>query len=109
MDVDGQGFQGRHVDDLRSLREGRSVLMSPIQPVDADQERGEGLAGAGGSRDQCVPARGDLTPASSLWQGRPVREPSLEPDTNGGMEAIDHPGTLPSARDSELGAAASTG
>ena len=64
--------------------------MGAVEPVDADQERREGLAGPGWRRDQCVAARGDLPPARGLRLGRPSREPALEPGTHGGMKRLEH-------------------
>ena len=66
------------------------AIVGAVEPVDADQERREGLAGPGRRRDQRVAARGDLPPARGLRLGRPGREPALEPGTHGGMKRLEH-------------------
>ena len=122
LNVGGQRLQRRHVHHLRP-RPGRpcvfwrrpvlrqrlglvpavqivraAQLLGPVEPVDADQERRQRLAGSGGRRDQGVAARGDLPPPGGLRLGRPGREAALEPGTHGGMERLEHPLTLPPGR-----------
>ena len=84
-DVHGQGLEGRDVCDPgpggAPARE-----MVQVEPVDAHQEPGEGLAGAGGSCDQRGPAGCHLRPTLPLRCGGAVREGGLEPTRDGGME-----------------------
>src|SRR5205823_13967078 len=51
-DVDGERLQRRDVHDPRADRDVDTAVVLPIEPVDRDQERGEGLARAGRGRDQ---------------------------------------------------------
>src|SRR5215472_143983 len=94
MNVDGEGLQGGDVHDLWPLRAEVTVVVGPVQAVDADQKCSKGLAGTGWSRDQRVPAGGDLSPAASLRRGGPLRKPLPEPGPNGRMEGSDHSGQL---------------
>ena len=44
MDVDGEGLQWRDVHDLWPLGTEVTVVVRPVEAVDADQEGSEGLA-----------------------------------------------------------------
>ena len=76
-DVGGQRLERRHVDDLGRRLGVRVGLGGAEQPVDADEERRQRLAGAGRRRDQRVVAGRDRGPAERLRVGRPVREATL--------------------------------
>ena len=87
LDVVGQRLERRDVQDAdragglarrRRPRVGR-------QPVQAPQERGEGLAAPRRGVDQRVPAAGDGGPAAGLRVGRRL-EAGPEPVTDGGRE-----------------------
>ena len=120
LDVGRQRLQRRHVHHLRPGAGRRcfrwcvrprvglvsavkivraAQVVGPVEPVDADQERRQRLAGAGRRRDQRVAARGDLPPARGLRLGRPGREPALEPGTHGRMKRLEHALTLPPGAD----------
>ena len=76
LDVDGQGFEGRDVDDPCSHLSFRrqscpaALALSYVlrtwmehQPVEAPEEGGEGFAGSGGGEDQGAFAASDDRPA----------------------------------------------
>ena len=85
-DVDRERLQRRHVDDPGDVGDRLARVVGPVEPVDADEEPGEGLARSGGGRDQRVDARGDVDPALGLRAGRAVREPAPEPLRDRRME-----------------------
>ena len=71
-------------------------LVGVVEGVDRGEEPGEGLARAGGSADQRVPAGDDRRPAPGLGLGRSVGKPPLEPRPYRGMEPFEGPGgTVP--------------
>src|SRR5215813_14955879 len=80
-------------------------LMCAVEPVDAHQKRGEGLARSSRRGDQCVPARSDLRPAPCLRLGRAIRKSTGEPGSHGRMERLKHQVTLTQATDSRAQAA----
>ena len=83
LDVDGEGFDGRNVEDAAALvarRDGREH-----QAVDAPQKGGERLAGAGGREDQGGFAARDGGPAE-LLRPRGGGEDGVEPRTHRRME-----------------------
>ena len=60
--------------------------MGAVQAVDADEEAGQGLAGARRRRDQRVEPRRDVDPALGLGPGGTVREAAPEPLRDRRME-----------------------
>src|SRR5206468_8755348 len=74
-------------------------VVGPVEPVDADQERRQGLSRPGRRRDQGVPPGRDLPPPFRLWFGRAGREPPLEPCAHGRMKRLEHALTVPPAPD----------
>jgi hypothetical protein len=80
--------------------------MCAVEPVDAHQKRGEGLARPSWRGDQCVPARGDLRPATCLRLGRAIRKPTGEPGSHGWVERLKHQVTLTQPTDSPVPARA---
>ena len=87
LDVVGQGLERRDVQDPDEpgLLPGRRWARFANEPVEAPQERGQGLAAAGRRVDQGVPAGRDRCPAPDLGRGR-GRERRLEPVANGRAE-----------------------
>ncbi len=87
LDVVGQGLERRHVQDPDEpgLLAGRRRARFADEPVEAPQERGQGLAAAGRGVDQGVPAGRDRGPAPGLGRGR-GGERRLEPVANGRAE-----------------------
>ncbi len=86
-DVNRQRLERRDVHHLGGALDGLPALGRPVQLVDADEEAGQGLARAGGGRDERVVAGRHLWPAEFLGWRRPVRKPSLEPCPHGRVEA----------------------
>ena len=84
LDVVAERLERRDVDDLRHVLE-RARLRLADEAVDAGEEGGEGLAGAGRRADQRVAPAGDLRPAGRLRVGRRI-EAAAEPGRDGGME-----------------------
>jgi hypothetical protein len=81
LNVGRERLERRHVHDLRmDLRGGLDARA--IEPVETNQERGEGLAGSGGSGDQRVLPTRDRRPALGLRGGGSVWKPPLEPGAN---------------------------
>ena len=80
LDVVGERLERRDVEDPDGPRvpSGRRRRRVPRQPVQAPQERGERLAGAGRGVDERVAALGDGRPAAGLGRRR-RRERALEP------------------------------
>ena len=68
MDVVREGFEGRDVNDLR-VRGQAAFDGLAEEVVDGDKEGGEGLAGAGGGRDERRVTGDDSGPAGSLRLG----------------------------------------
>jgi hypothetical protein len=62
----------------RDVQEAEAGAGSRVEPIDPVEERGQRLAGAGGSLDQDVPAGGDRGPTNGL-RGRRPGEGTLEP------------------------------
>ena len=62
----------------RDVEQAQAGSRFRVEPVDAVQEGGECLAGAGRGLDQDMPAGGDRRPARRLRRGRPGERP-LEP------------------------------
>ena len=87
LDVVGQGLERRDVQDADRAGglAGRRGPRVGRQPVQAPQERGEGLATPRRGVDQRVPAAGDGGPAAGLRVGRRL-EAGPEPVTDGGRE-----------------------
>ena len=81
LDVDGERLERRDVEHAAPLGGGRRRLGR--EAVDRPQERGEGLARAGGSEDQRVVARA-RSPATPLLGGRGLGERGVEPGPDGG-------------------------
>ena len=84
VDVVGQRLQRRDVDDLRPVAQ-PAVQPLPHQAVEARQERGKGLAGAGGRRDQRVLPVRDSGPPKRL-RIRGLTELTAEPVAHEGMK-----------------------
>ena len=85
FDVDGQGLEGRDIDDAAApiLPFGQIVEHEPVQ---APEEGCQGLAGAGGGENQgALPAR-DHRPAQTLRSGGAIKD-GFEPLCCDGMEA----------------------
>ena len=83
LDVVGEGLQGRYVDDPdRVVEESAPRLLGQL--VDDREERGEGLAGAGGGGDEGVSAGPHLGPRLRLAGGG-GGELGLEPGADGGV------------------------
>ena len=93
MDVVGEGLQGRDVYNLGCV--GKSLLDAQAhQSVDAGQESGQGLSGAGRCGDQRMPALGNGRPARFLSLGGCL-ETALKPGLNNWVEAgKGHEGSL---------------
>ena len=93
LDVVGEGLERRDVQhpDRTRLAARRSRSWVRRDPVQAPQERGQGLAAAGGSVDQRVLAAGDRGPAPGLSVGRGL-ERRLEPGPDGGPERCERIG-----------------
>src|SRR5579864_9603296 len=77
LDVIAQRFERRNVEDLGAITEG-AVQSLAHQAVNASEERGECLAGAGRRGNQCSVAGENMRPALFLRLGRGV-EFGLEP------------------------------
>ena len=87
LDVERQRTQRRDVEHPRALlRIGRG---RGAQPVDAGQERGEGLARAGGCADERVLACSDVRPALHLGRGG-FGERRGEPRPHRRREPLEH-------------------
>ena len=84
--VDGQGTQGRDVEDLGRPGGPGAGRGGPVGGVDGDQETGQRLARTGGRGDQDVLAVGDVGPGRGLGWGRPVGEAPGEPAGHGRVE-----------------------
>ena len=84
MDVVAERLERRDVDNLGHVLE-RPRLRLAHQLVDAGEERGEGLAGAGGGADERVAAARDVPPAGTLCVGGRV-EVTPEPCVDDGVE-----------------------
>ena len=84
MDVCAQGLERRDVEDPGLVRErpGQTLAQQQIQ---LEEKGGEGLAGAGGGRDQGVAAVADRLPATLLGVGR-LPQSLGEPAGHGGVE-----------------------
>ena len=84
LDVVAEGLEGRDVDDagdgVEALR-----LAAADELVDADEEGGEGFAGAGGGGDEGVAAGADGGPGGGLGIGGSL-EGGAEPGGYEGME-----------------------
>ena len=85
LDVDAERLQRREVHDLRAGR--RGIGPRRVQPVDGPEERGEGLAGAGGRDDQRVLAARDRLPGLAL-HARGLGERLGEPRPGRGRERV---------------------
>src|SRR5207302_7371668 len=94
LDVDRQRLERRHVHHLGGALDGLAALGRAIQRVDADEEAGQRLAGAGGRGDQRVLAGRDVRPALKLRRRRARREAALEPGAYGRMEQTVHRATV---------------
>ena len=92
MDVDGQGLQRAQVHHLSGALDRLAGLVGVVEGVDGGEESGEGLARAGGSADQRVPAGDDRRPAPGLGLGWSVGKPPLEPRPYRRMEPFEDPG-----------------
>ena len=84
VDIVAERLERRDVDDLGHVLE-RPGLRLAHEDIDAREERGEGLAGAGGGADQRVAAAGDVPPAGALGVGGRV-EVAAEPRVDDGVE-----------------------
>ena len=85
VDVGAQRLERGDVEDPGLLRQRPGQALAQ-QQVQLYKESGEGLAGAGGGRDQGVPAGADRVPALPLGAGR-LAQPLGEPAGDDGMEA----------------------
>src|SRR2546425_8589994 len=84
LDVGAERLEGRDVYDLDLIFK-RRLLGLTEQAIDADEEGGEGLSGAGGSCDERIAPGHYVRPAERLGIcGR--LEASLEPSANGWVE-----------------------
>src|ERR1019366_661488 len=86
FDIDGEGLDGRNVEDAAALgarRDGREH-----EAIDAPQEGGEGLAGAGGGEDEGGFTAGDGGPAELLGS-RGGGEDGVEPRAHGRVEEVE--------------------
>ena len=84
LDVVAEGFEGGDVDDARAVVEVTRLGFTD-ELVDADEESGERLAGAGRGGDEGRFAGVDAGPALGLGVGG-VPEATLEPGTHDGVE-----------------------
>ena len=84
MNIVGEGLQRRYIDHLRGV--GKIALQAlPHEAIDAGEEGGKGLAGAGGRSYERVPALGDRRPTLGLGlSGLP--EPPFEPLADDGVK-----------------------
>ena len=64
-----------------------AVIVEAVEPIDPDEEPGEGLARAGGRGHQRVTALRDERPGLRLGRGRTVGKTTPEPLGHRGMEA----------------------
>ena len=96
LDVVGEGLEGRHVDDPnRVVEESAPRLLGKL--VDDREERGEGLAGAGGGGDEGVSAGPHLGPRPSpgrRW-GRRTRPRTRRERRGGGAHEAASPHRTP--------------
>ena len=77
LDVVDQGLERRDVQDADRARRGRRArLRLAGQPIQAPQERGQGLATAGWGVDQRVAPGRDARPALGLGRSRAPRRPN---------------------------------
>src|SRR5256712_6974289 len=91
LDVVRECLERRDVYDLGSVRQRPPPVQSLTQQrVDGGEEGRERLAGAGGGRDQSIPAGLNEGPRTLLRLGG-VAEAGLEPALNGGMETRQRP------------------
>ena len=84
VDVVAERLEGRDVDDLGRVLQ-RPRLRLPHERVDAGEEGGERLAGAGRRADERVAPAGDVPPARALRVGGRVEAPPA-PRVDDGME-----------------------
>ena len=85
LDIDGEGFERRNVEDARAFR-GALRLRMEHEAIQAPEEGREGFAAAGGREDQSAFAAGNDRPAHALrccW----LAVGALEPLHRDGMEA----------------------
>jgi hypothetical protein len=83
--VIGEGLQGRDIKDVGAGLE-PPIDGAAEEPVEAGEEGGEGLAGAGGRREEDISAGRDQRPGPRLYRGGPL-ESSPEPRLDNRMEA----------------------
>ena len=84
VDVGAQRLERGDVEDPGLLRQRAGQALAQ-QQIELDEERREGLAGAGGGGDQGVAAGADRVPALPLGAGR-LAQPLGEPAGDSGME-----------------------
>ncbi len=77
LNIVAQGLQRRDVENLGAISQLATQRLAH-QTIDAGKKRGQGLAGAGGSRDKGRPARQDVGPALFLGFSRSAK-PAHEP------------------------------
>ncbi len=83
--VIGQGLQRRDIEDVGAALE-LPLDGAAKEPVETGEEGSEGLAGAGGRREEDIAARRDQRPGSRLYR-RGLVESSPEPLVDDRMEA----------------------
>ncbi len=86
LDVVAERLERRDVDQAQHALGGRGRRGLDHEAVERPQKGGEGLARAGGRRDERVPPAGDRRPGQHLGRGRLV-ESSAEPRPHLGSEA----------------------
>ncbi len=92
LDVVAQGLQRRDVEDGRLVGQ-LAALRRAEERVDADEERGQGLAGPGRRCQQRVAAREDVRPPGDLRVGRRA-EAAAEPLANRRVQGVEHRGVV---------------
>ena len=83
FDVDGEGFDGRNVEDAAAFSHWR--WRGEHEAVDAPEECGEGFAGTGGGEGEGGVAAGNGGPAEDLGAGG-FGENGVEPVADGRVE-----------------------
>ena len=94
MDVDGQGLQGRDVDEPGGAGDQLAGVVGPVGGVDGHQEAGEGLSRSGGGGDE-GPAPGTPPAAAkpSSWNSAAVFQ-SAAPSACTRVRALTRPSAI---------------